>query len=668
MPPLARLRRLLAERGSPAQHGWRAVLVALALAAAATVHWADGSHPSATQLLEEGARDLMLRVLSSSREDTRVAIVDIDERSLQRLGPWPWPRERLAELAERLLTEVGASRVAFDMVMTDRAARRGTGDARLAALAREGAVVAAQAFDYQPRDTAMTVGAVAGALPGALPALPARTANATGHIGNFAELAQARCTGNIGFVPDADGKIRRIAPLTVWQGRAYPTLALATLACARQPVDVGLLASWLPMDAGGFWRVPFTRDAQSYVSVSAADVLAGRFDLGGQAATSATTTSASSPLAGRLVLVGSSAMGLADRVATPLSNSTSGVTVHAAALSWLLDAAAEGAPMRPPAWAMPLWASGSILALGWSVSGARARLRRMLATAAAVTAGWVALAGWMAATGVAQPVSSALAGYAIVLLVQLPLEWSWAQARMRHQARLLSRYVAPSVLTELMRAPDANPLAPRQAQITVLIADMQDYTLNTANSSLNEAARLTKGFLEALTKPVLEHRGTLDRYTGDGLVAFWGAPIADADHADRAVDAALEILAQVDAFNRRRRVAGLRPVTVRMGLASGSALVGDLGTPFRISYTAVGDCINLASRLQQASREAGVNILAAETVAQGCRRRTLLPLGHMAVRGLPDQEVFTVAAARGRPGAGAARRAGGSPAGADPAG
>lgn len=665
MAPLARLRRLLAERGSPAQRGWRAVLVALALAAAATVHWADGSRPSANQLLEEGARDLMLRVLSSSREDTRVAIVDIDERSLQRLGPWPWPRERLAELAERLLTEAGASRVAFDMVMTDRAARRGTGDARLAALAREGAVVAAQAFDYQPRDTAVTVGAVAGALPGAP---PARTANATGHIGNFAELAQARCTGNIGFVPDADGKIRRIAPLTVWQGRAYPTLALATLACARQPVDVGLLASWLPVDAGGFWRLPFTRDAQSYLSVSAADVLAGRFDLGGPAATSTTTTAAWSPLAGRLVLVGSSAMGLADRVATPLSNSTSGVTVHAAALSWLLDAAAEGAPMQPPAWAMPLWASGSILALGWSVSGARARLRRMLGTVAAVAAGWAALAGWMAATGASQPVSSALAGYAIVLLVQLPLEWSWAQARMRHQARLLSRYVAPSVLAELMRAQDTDPLAPRQAQITVLIADMQDYTLNTANSSLNEAARLTKGFLEALTKPVLEHRGTLDRYTGDGLVAFWGAPIPDADHADLAVDTALKILAQVDAFNRSRRVTGLRPVTVRMGLASGSALVGDLGTPFRISYTAVGDCINLASRLQQASREAGVNILAAETVAQGCRRHTLLPLGRMAVRGLPDQEVFTVKAARGRPGVGAARRAGGSPAGAGPAG
>jgi len=197
------------------------------------------------------------------------------------------------------------------------------------------------------------------------------------------------------------------------------------------------------------------------------------------------------------------------------------------------------------------------------------------------------------------------------------------------------------VLEELLAAEGEDPLAPRHADITVLIADMQDYTRLTRQSTLEGAAQLTKGFLEQLTRPVLEHRGTLDRYTGDGLVSFWGAPIAVADHADRAIDAAMTILENVRRFNEARAARGLPAVTVRMGVASGSALVGDLGTPFRIAYTAVGDCINLASRLQQASREVGVNILVSGSAAQRCRRWSFTPMGTTPVRGLGDEPVFT---------------------------
>jgi adenylate cyclase len=148
---------------------------------------------------------------------------------------------------------------------------------------------------------------------------------------------------------------------------------------------------------------------------------------------------------------------------------------------------------------------------------------------------------------------------------------------------------------------------------------------------------------------VLQARGTLDRYTGDGLVAFWGAPIAEEDHADLAVDAALAIVDQVARFNQQRLAQGLQAVHVRMGLASGEALVGDLGTRFRIAYTAVGDCINLASRLQQASRELDVSILAADSVRLACKRHRFEPLGVLPVRGLPAQPVATPSVLRASP-------------------
>jgi adenylate cyclase len=257
---------------------------------------------------------------------------------------------------------------------------------------------------------------------------------------------------------------------------------------------------------------------------------------------------------------------------------------------------------------------------------------------------WAAIAGWITTSGFPQAVSGPLWGYASLLLLHLPIEWSWAHARVRSRTRLLSRYVAKEVLDELLAAADQDPLAPRHAEITVLIADMQDYTRLTSRSSLQGAAELTRGFLEQLTGPVLRHLGTLDRYTGDGLVAFWGAPIPTIDHADRAVDAAIEIAANVARFNDARTARGEPIAAVRVGIASGSALVGDLGTRFRIAYTAVGDCINLASRLQQQSRTLGANVVVSSSARDGCRRWLFESLGTVSIRGLPDQEVFKPAA------------------------
>jgi len=199
------------------------------------------------------------------------------------------------------------------------------------------------------------------------------------------------------------------------------------------------------------------------------------------------------------------------------------------------------------------------------------------------------------------------------------------------------------VLDEIVRLNLQYSLKPMLCNVTVLIADMEGYTRVTSSLALDEAAQLTKDFLSCLTRPVLDGQGTLDKYTGDGLVAFWGAPLPCADQADRAVSAALAILAEVETFNARRQLKGYAPVMVRIGIESGSALVGDLGTSFRSTYTAVGDCINFASRLEAAARDLPTQLVIGSATQRLLTQYDTESLGRIKLRGTQTTtEVFTV--------------------------
>ncbi len=670
MPPAAAAGNA-AGHAAPVRHGrFSLALLLLALLCGLFVSTSAARGPW-LQPVEHFVRDAFLRLLASSATDPRIGLVDIDEESLQRVGPWPWPRRELATLAEQLLSSYGARLVVFDLVLPEPAVGDdAVGDARLAALARAHLLVSAQAFDYVKREPVVRAGVPGGALAATA---PVATASATGHVAGFGMLAANGCVGNVGFTPDTDGQMRRLPLLTRWDGRNYPTLALAAWWCAHrsaaaftasrsagtsadtgtdigtgtgpatgdradpEAADLAWLAT-LPVDAAGQWQLRFGRSPESFAAVPAHVVLASA---GPDAA-----------LNGRIVLVGSSALGLSDRVATPIASSMAGVIVHAGALGELLDAAGEEKPAASAAartmTVAPILASA--LALIWLVSStvflwrviARARrLRFILAAIGTVFVGWFGLCAWLVHGGRMVPVSAPLWSYAFLLLVQLPAEWSVAQARVRARTRLLSRYVARPVLDELLAQESDDPLVTRDAEISVLIADMQDYTRMTAFSTLEEAAALTRQFLDCLTRPVLDGKGTLDKYTGDGLVAFWGAPLPVADHTARALQAALGIHAAVAHFNGQRALRGDLPVRVRIGLATGRALVGDLGTPFRSTYTAVGDVINLASRLQQAARDFDDDIVASREFAEACPDHVFRPIGAISPRGLDRIEVFS---------------------------
>lgn len=583
----------------------RWLIAALAVLLTAWSQW--GPVPAGAFLPGEWLRDAFMRVRVSNAPEPRVLVVDIDEASLNKLGPWPWPRARLADLVEILLTTYQARGVALDIVLPE--AADAEGDARLAALAAHGPLVPAQAFDFSTsRPLPIHVGLPGGAMPGVRGGVPA-----TGYYGNYPALAAAPHIGAIGFVPDADGALRRLPLYTEYGGKHYPTLALALIDCCSGKPPLAPA----PGNAG-MVRVDFARDWSAYTVVGAADILDGAID----------PASAS----GRLVVVGSSSLGLADRVSTPLAANRPGLGVQAAMLSTLLDRQAGLAPAPWPGKAIAcLFAL--LTALGATLAFPRLSAAASVGLLGASSAAWILLAYAASRHDPDFSPVGPLASNLFLLAVAVPYQWQEAQRRSRHLLSTLRQYVAPAVVEELLRSEAEDPLAPRQMDVTTLIADMEGYTSQVEALPVEDAARLTRDFLDCLTGPVIGKMGTLDKYTGDGLVAFWGAPLPIENHADLALDAAGEIVLRVAALSARHQAEGKRPLRVRIGIDSGPAMAGDFGTSFRSIYTAVGDSVNTASRLEQVARDFPHDVIIGAGTVERARRHSFILLGERRLRG-----------------------------------
>ncbi len=565
-------------------------------------------HTGEWNFANEWLRDRFIRVRADTVPDPRILVVDIDESSLREFGPWPWQREKIASLVEILLVNYGARGVALDIVLPEPGDQ--AGDARLAKLAEFGPVVLAQAFDYGVQPLPLRIGKLTGDSTASwpFPAIPA-----DGYIANHAGLAHATHFGNIGVIPDPDGTLRRLPLVTRFDNRNYPTLSLALLDCCSQgPHQV------TTPNNEGFYRVPFKTQWDAFTGVRAADIL--------------NTATPAEEVKGRLVLIGSSALGLTDRIATPLQANTPGLLVHAAALSSMLDEQ-EGTAAKawPGRWIAIVYSA--FVALFAMYAFSRLSALSSISLLAACSLAWLGLAYLIYPHDPNFSTTGPLASNLFLLAVAVPFNWQIAQSRSKRLLGTLRQYVARAVVDELLRSDMKDPLAPRQLSVTTLIADMEGYTKHVGSLSIEEAAEVTRSFLDCLTRPVLEHQGTLDKYTGDGLVAFWGAPLPDAEHANHALDAARAMMREVELFSQSRQQAGKPPVRVRIGVESGTAMAGDFGSSFRSLYTAVGDSVNVASRLEDAARDFPYDVIVGPGTAKLVDRHRLIALGERVLRG-----------------------------------
>ncbi len=587
----------------------RVLRIVIALMALSINVWLQWLPTGGGRFADEWLRDWFIVARASAVPEQRFVVVDIDEGSLVALGPWPWPRERLATMLENLIGPYAANAVALDLFLPERADAQG--DARLAMLAQFGPLVLAQAFDYDG-SRPLRIGTLSGGQT-VLPALGA--VPASGFIGNHEGLNSAAHTGNIGFVPDRDGMIRHLPWFTRFNGRDYPTLALALLACCEAGIST---PPAVPVAASGFWRVPYTRQLGAYTVIPAADILQMRVP--------------PALIQGKRVLIGSSSLGLSDRVATPLSPNTSGLLVHAAALSSLLDQQAGQAPRAWPGRGLAT-AYSLLVALLVAFSFPRLSAITNISLLAFASVLWVGAAYVLSLHDDLFSTTGPLLANLFLLAVAVPFDWQMSQGRSRRLLDTLRQYVAQAVVDELLRSDLKDPLAPVRCEVTTLIADMQGYTSQVESLTVEQAAQLTRDFLTCLTGPVIASGGTLDKYTGDGLVAFWGAPLPVADHADRALEAAKEIVRRVRELSLQREAAGYARLRVRIGIESGIAMAGDFGTNFRSIYTAVGDSVNVASRLETMARDFPHDVIIGPGTAGACRRHTLQSLGEFTLRG-----------------------------------
>lgn len=599
--------------------------------------------------------DMRMRV-ETPQLDPRIVIVDIDEKSLNQIGRFPWGRDVQARLVTQLTGHYGVAAVGFDISFPE--ADTSSGYGVLASLARgelagvpglrsqlerlkpqmDYDALFAEAMRGQPVVLGYSVSdrQKKGVLPKpafTLADLNGRTVTAfaaPGYEANLAQLQQAaQGAGIFTALTDSDGVLRSSTLLQRIGDGYYPSLSLATAsvylkARAIAPVFTQTLdqMSEAEREHGGLDRIAmFTPrgqlaipvgealtttiefrgkggpDGGAFRYVSAADVLMGAVP--------------ADVLRGAIVLVGTTAAGLNDIRATPVNAEFPGVEVHANLIKSILD----GHFKSRPDYALAI-EFGQVVLVGLLLGGALALATPAMAVLLAVgaLAGALGFNLWLYHSADAV-LDSAVLLLLIAALFVANLAWGYF-FEVRKGRALVSRfgqYVAPELVAQMADNPDRYSMDGESRELTVLFADVRGFTAISEQMTPQELREYINLYLTAMSEDIRDsHGGTLDKYIGDAVMAFWGAPVAFADHAGRAVSSALLMQQSAARLNQQFQARGWPPLQIGIGLNSGLMHVGDMGSRIRRAYTVMGDAVNLSARLEGITKVYGVGIAVSE--------------------------------------------------------
>ncbi|WP_051089733.1 CHASE2 domain-containing protein [Amorphus coralli] len=631
-------------------------LVAIAIMAGALVlRFAD---PSLLTHLRNLAFDEYQRLAPRTYDPTLpVRIVAIDEVSLGTLGQWPWPRERLAEIAARL-TDAGAAAIAFDLALSEpdrsspavvlrrmpESAERnrlladlppeGDGDRLLAdTLASTPTVLGLILTNAETDSQVPAKSGFASAGDDPKPFLPHFSA-VTAPLEPLADNAAG--LGAMNWIPDRDQIIRTVPLLFVVDDTVVPGLAAEALRVAQgastflarasnasgetafgQATGVNAIrigGITVPTGPQGTVRIHYTPTTPERL-ISAAAIVDGSFD--------------PDAVAGRIVLVGATAPGLLDLRSTPIDVAVPGVEVHAQ----LLEHVIGGGMLHRPDWASGLeTVVFVVLAIVIALSAAYLPVRVSSAIGVVGIAGWCT-ASWLAYTNahlLLDPTFPALAA-AAVLFATVGFV-AFREERGRREIRsAFGRYVAPGLVEELARDPERLRLGGEIRDMTILFTDMRGFTTVSEGMDAERLTAFVNAFLTPLTDTILANRGTIDKYIGDAVMAFWNAPLDDPDHARHACKAALGMLKAIERFNAADHT--YPPVAIGIGLNTGACCVGNLGSERRFDYSVIGDDVNVASRLEGQTKAYGVPIIVGEQTARAVPDFALVEFDRVRVKG-----------------------------------
>lgn len=582
------------------------------------------------QSIEERSADWAWRIQASDTRERRIILIDIDEPSLSQLGPWPWPRQRLAELSNRLADERVALQI-FDIILPAASSQ----DAQLVASLQKNHAVLSQVFAFEP-GTQASSGLPAAPLPWA--ACPANLPVAQGYIANDAAFSKLPM-GHITPVIESDGAVRHQPALICHQGEVYPALFVAALmqALAGGPVTLkegnGLLApDWqligasfdkvgIALDKRAQVRIPWTLAPDAFISLSAADVLRGRIP--------------QQLLDNAWVIVGSSALGLNDRVASPFSGNSPGLLVHAQLLRGALDGTIPAEPRFAGLYAAMTASLGALLLAGLG------RLRRKPVFILVLSALTLAVCLWFAKG---------------ILLTRYGLWFEWVLptlylllfalslsllefARDRIERDRLYQHLAsylPRPVAEALAGQDpTDAIDATRRNITVLFADIRNFSAYCETHPPEEATAVLHAFFSMVTRIVEQHGGLVEYFQGDAVLAVWGS--GSNGHApEMALNAALAIYKQSRGLFPPPKPDELAPLELGIGLETGQATVGSFGLARRRTHLAIGHPVAAATRLQEMTAELAHPILIGEGMAASLGSHQLVSQGMFLLEGLKN--------------------------------
>ncbi len=558
----------------------------------------------------------------------RIVLILLDQPSLdwgerENGLPWPWPREVYAPILD-FCRRGGASVTAFDVLFTEPSAYGVEDDRALGeAIARNGNFVGAR---FLKLDTGGR--------------------EAVGCDEPVPEVADAaRLLANVSAVPDADGVFRRALPTFRWQGREIPALGVAAWLVDRNlgaaTLDSALATVPLAPDRPALLR--FRGPSTVYRTFNAAEIIQSelRLEAGEKPAVDPDL------LHGKIVLFGFSAPGLLDQRATPVDRVSPGLMIHAAMLDNLL----QGDFLRPaPPLGVAIGSLAVALLAGWlGVTVHRAFL--VVPVAGILMILPLAVGFALYGPGVWWPVVPGSLGAAVAVFGGVIRNYVVEGRQKRFIRQAFRHYLSPEVIARIMDDPDALKLGGVRRELTIMFSDLEGFTSLSEGLEPEDLTTLLNDYLTDMTDIILAEGGTLDKYEGDAIMAFWNAPLDQPDHAARACRAAVRCQQRLAARAEEFQARCGRPLRARIGLHTGEVIVGNMGSRQRFDYTVLGDAANLASRLEGANKAFGTAVMISEATRTAAGDGFLVrPLGRVRVVGRREPvPVFELAGLAGDP-------------------
>jgi adenylate cyclase len=616
--------------------------------------------------IEKLLYDTRIRLSAPGGVDERIIIVAIDEKSLEEHGHWPWTRDKLALLLEQLFAG-GVTVVGFDMVFAERDESadvdmlRALGgqendtrflrrleqfaplldrDALFAEALGAGQSVLGYYFDTNEETAFQT-----GILPYAAFDLHESMTDsvflprAAGFTSNLEVLTNGAWSA--GFISnpliDADGVVRRAPLLHEYDLSVYESLSLAIAATYFNDISLPIFvdaSTWMgdyppleglelaskpiPIDPQGAVLVPYRGPAGSFNYVSAGDIMGGRIE-------------DSSELEGKIALVGATAPGMGDLRTTPFGSIYPGVEVHANVVAGILDNSFRWEPAYTAAAEMM-----TVIAFGLLSALLLPILPPIISTLVTGFLGFSALAVnyymWEVELHVL-PLAMTLYTLFAIYTINMLFGYLFETRSRSHMDSLFGQYVPPDLVKEMSRDPEHYSLESQKRELSVLFSDIRSFTTISEGLDAGELSHLMEDYLTPMTRIVHETHGTIDKYIGDAVMAFWGAPMFHPHHADHAVGAGLAMIDALVDLNRKFEKKGWPEIRIGVGVNTGVMSVGNMGSSFRKAYTVLGDAVNLGSRLEGITKIYGVSMVVSETTAQSAARYHYRELDRVRVKG-----------------------------------